>query len=96
MKNILEISDTFQLYAQIDCCYFMIEQIKNELDKPLSPMHRLIDINTGYESHKTKEHTKNAIELLRQVIECKKKIEADYSTDKKFMNQLIKNAEKHK
>ncbi len=88
-KHILESSESFEKYAQIDCCYFLIKQAQADLDKPLSPMHKMIDITTGYEKHRISEMRKKIIELLEQIIECKKIIESDYSGDEKFMNELI-------
>lgn len=90
MKNILESPEIMGYYAQIDGCYYLIEKAKKEMDKPQSAINKAIDVATGYDKERIGKTRENIIELLEQVIDCKKKIEADYSGDNEFMNALIK------
>lgn len=88
MKNILESPETMSCYAQIDYCYYMIEQMYADVQKPLAPIEHLIDITTGYSKERIKKNKDTAIELLKTIIDCKKKIEADYSNDEKVLKNI--------
>jgi hypothetical protein len=89
MKQMYESSEVFQLYAQIDYCHYMLEEINNQLGRSLSPIEQMVDSATGYGEVRIKEYAKNAIELLKTIIDCKKKIEADYSKDEEALNALL-------
>ncbi len=88
MKNILENEKTFEAYAQIDYCYYMIGEINNKINKPLSPIEVAIDKTTGNDS--SEQEIKNLIGLLKNIIKNKKIIEADYSGDEAMLNNLTK------
>jgi len=87
IKNIT--SETLELIAQIDCCYFLMEEAGKRTEKPITPFERMIDDATGYGKMRDDKLREYLIDLARQIIECKKKIGADYSCDEKFMSELI-------
>jgi hypothetical protein len=88
MKNIFESPEVMAAYAQIDCCYFLIEEAAKRFDKPRTGIELMIDKATGYDKAIEKKFQEYIIELLEQIIDCKKKIEADYSGDEKFLDEL--------
>lgn len=88
MKNILESEKVFGAYAQIDYCYYSIQKLSGKINKPLSPIEVMVDVATLNNS--TKEDTECVISLLKTIIKCKKIIDADYSGDKKALDELIK------
>jgi hypothetical protein len=89
MKSIFESGEIMGYYAQIDYCYHMIKQLHTDLNKPRAPIEKAIDIVTGYDKQKINESKKTLQELLRTVIDCKKKIEADYSGDQISLDELL-------
>lgn len=89
MKDILESGKVFELHAQIDCCYWLISEANKELSKHRSPIKSAIDKVTGYEAAQVIKIRESVIEYLGQIIDCKKKIDADYSGDEVTMNKLI-------
>lgn len=94
MKNILESGEIFEAYIVIDLCYYGLQELRNELSKRKDVLSMLIDKATGFDKAQAKENKNTAIELLEQIIEAKKIIEADYSNDKKMIDKiqiLIKN-----
>lgn len=88
MKNMFESGEVFALYAQIDCCYWLVGNIQKELARPKDPIYRMIDDQTGYTAARTKELTEQVIDLVEQIIDCKKKIKADASMDRKMLKAL--------
>jgi len=88
MRNILESEEIFEAYAVIDLCYYGLEKLNMELGKPRSVLETEIDRVTGYTKAKTEESIDTAIELLKQIIEAKKKIEADYSKDAEMLDKI--------
>lgn len=91
MKNIFESGEVFEAYARIDLRYYGIEQLSKDLNKPRSPLEIMIDEQTGYGKEKNRKDIKTAIELIKGIIADKKIIEADYSGDEKFLNELRNN-----
>lgn len=71
MKHILTDAETFAVYAEIDCAYFLLNQIKEKED-----------FNIG--------NIDEVIELTKSIIENKKKINADYSYDEKYLNEFLR------
>ncbi len=90
MKNIFESGETMALYAQIDCCYYLINEAHEQLSRPRTFIEQQIDIATGYDKHRITETRKNIIDLIKQVISCKKKIGAENNVDKKMLTELLK------
>ena len=90
MKHILESADIFELYAQIDACYFLLDQNFKQLSQPRSSIEAMVDNVTGYGKDKHDKMVLESIELINQVIECKKKINAPYAGDEKFLHSLLK------
>ena len=88
MKNIFESPEVMAAYAQIDCCYFLIEEAAKRFDKPRTGIELMIDKATGYDKALEAKYREQLIDLVGQIIECKKKIEADYSGDEKFLEEL--------
>jgi len=88
MKQILESSEVFMSYAQIDYCYYAIENILKELgiNNKRTSLEALIDKACSY--NQNKEKTKEVIGFVETIIENKKKIEADFSADEKTLEQL--------
>lgn len=89
MKNIMENAETFEAYATIDLCYYGLRELNKEISKPKNGLHIMIDNATGFAEHQNKERTETAIQLLEQIIEAKKKIEANYEIDTKMLNEII-------
>lgn len=81
MKDILESDEIFEAYARIDCCNWLIANQYRELQKSQSPIETIVDRTTGFADYKNLKIGEVIVELLDEVIECKKKIEADYSGD---------------
>ena len=81
MKNIFESKQTFQAYAIIDVGYYMIENIQKELD---------IKENLINDKVLRKKNIKILIFILKEIIEAKKIIEADYSYDEKLLKEVKK------
>lgn len=88
MKSIFESPEVMAAYAQIDCCYFLIDEAEKRFDKPRTGIELMIDKATGYDKEIEKKFREQLIELLKQIIDCKRLIEADYSGDEKFLNEL--------
>ena len=88
MKELFESKETFEAYAIIDGCYYLIEQEYKQLSKPVSPIIKAIDRATGYESELTKEAKTRLITCLTTIIQYKKKIDADYSKDENFLTEI--------
>lgn len=92
MKNMFENAKTFAAFANIDYCYYLIEneyeQIEQERAKLNSPIAVMIWNATNFAEEKEKEHTKTLKSLLRTVIKNKKIVEADYSGDQEFLDKL--------
>ena len=64
MKSIFEIGKVMALYGQVDFCYAMLEQIKDDLSKSRSGIEQAIDNVTGYGQDKEKENIKPAIDYI--------------------------------
>lgn len=88
MKNILDSEKTFEAYATIDLCYFGLQKLNEELGQPKSVLEILIDRSSGFDKAKLREWIETSIELLEQIIEAKKVIEADYSNDVKMLDEI--------
>lgn len=65
MKQIFESEQTFQAYAAIDFGYWRIEQIKLEMEKPVSPINQMIDAATGFDKAQRTDWTAEAIDNRR-------------------------------
>lgn len=94
MKDIFESGEIFEAYAVIDLCYYGLQELQKELNKPKIPLYVMIDQATGFDKAQAKENKETAVELLEQIIKAKKIIEADYSNDEKMIDKiqiLIKN-----
>src|SRR5688572_32924883 len=90
MKNMFESEKVFTAFAVIDYCYVMIEEIHKKHSVPRGGIVAMIDAVTGYDNHRYNEAKNTTISLLKTVIKNKKIIEADYSNDEKFLEQLKK------
>ena len=88
MKNIWESAETMAIYAQIDLNYYFIEHLQKELSKPRTSLEIMIDDATGYGKERIKKMKDEAISLISEIIECKKKIEAPIERDVEFLNGL--------
>lgn len=72
--------------AIIDFCYWKLNKLNEQLSKLKSNIEILVDIACGY--NEMEEARKECISLLKQIIESKKAIGADYSGDSKFLDKL--------
>ena len=88
MKSIFESGEVMGYYAQIDYCYLMLGELAKEYSAPRSPITQMVDTATGYDKKRAFDATTNAINYLKVIIKCKKKIEADYSGDLEQLKQL--------
>jgi len=88
MKHAFESEETFTAYATIDAGYYMIGQIKKEFDMPKSPIISAIDKATGFDKKFTNDKAKELIVILEDIIEAKKIIEADFSSDEKLLSAV--------
>ena len=88
MKNILESSETFQAYAIIDYCYYRLKKLNKEVSKPKDGLSLMIDKATSFSEHQNKKWIETSIELLQQIIESKKLIEANYENDSKMLAEI--------
>lgn len=88
MKRMTESEEVFEAYARIDYCHFMLQKLAEPyIGKPnRSPIEIMVDnaINTSF----SKRTLKTVKELLEEIISSKKIIDADYSKDEDFLNQL--------
>jgi hypothetical protein len=88
MKNIMESAETFEAYAVIDCCYYGLKELNKEIGKTKDGLSLMIDKATGFSEHQNKKWIETSIELLNQIIESKKLIEADYKNDSKMLAEI--------
>ena len=84
----MQSAETFEAYAVIDCCYCGIKELNKEIGKPKDGISLMIDKATGFSEHQNKKWIETSIELLQQIIEAKKKIEADYENDSKMLAEI--------
>ena len=85
MKHLLESAETFEAYAVIDCCNYLLKKLIIE-KKTIKDL----DDATGFSKHQNKERIKNAIDLVNQIIDAKKIIEANYDKETEYLNKLNK------
>jgi len=88
MRDILESEEVMTAYITIDLCYYQIQGIRKEMEKPSSTIERAIDEATGYGKVRNRECMINLIERFESIIENKKIIEADYSADQKTLDRI--------
>jgi len=88
MKNILESPEVFEAYAKIDLLYYGLAELQKELNIKRSPIVEAIDNASGYTAAKLKDNKDVVIDIIKQIIENKKIIEADYSGDGKILNEV--------
>lgn len=81
MKNEFESEEIFTAYATIAAGYYMIGQIKKGLDMLKSQIVAAIDKATGFDEATVKENAKQLVVILEDIIEAKKIIEADFTSD---------------
>lgn len=94
MKPIFESKKVFQAYAEIDFCYFMLHEYSKKYFKAKAPIIEMVDSACGY--NRTKEEAKVTMGYLKQIIKCKKLIDADYSGDEKTLNEIKEQIKKLK
>lgn len=88
MENILENEKTFEAGVKIDLCYYALQKLNEEIAKPKSGLEILIDKETGFDKDQMKQSIETSIELLEEIIESKKIIEADFSNDVKMLYKI--------
>ncbi len=88
MKPIAESPEVFEAYAIIDCSYFMLKKLYAEMDKPRSVIASMVDDVTGYGLHVMEQHKTSAISLMTTIIENKKIVGADTTSDEAVLAKL--------
>lgn len=100
MKNIFENSENFTKYAEIGACYYELGLLYKSIDNQRrTPIEVMVDKATGFnfEEFKHKENIKYSIQLIEQIIECKKFLKDSTKPEKKMLVELkkaLKNASK--
>jgi len=79
----MELTKLIEIESEIDFLYYQIGEINESLQKPLSPLERMIDDAT--QNTNDRQLIK---ELVTQIINLKKEIGEDYSYDEQLLNQL--------
>jgi hypothetical protein len=75
--------------SQIDYCYFQIKKIQEGLQKPISPIERMVDKATGADIANEIKIVDGLIYLVKTMIRCKCKINEDgIDADKGFLSLL--------
>ena len=90
MKHLLESAETFEAYAVIDCCNHLLKKLLSAIEESKNPLYRMIDDVTGFSKHQNKERIENAIDLVNQIIDAKKIIEANYDKETEYLKKLNK------
>lgn len=88
MKNIFESGEVMGIYSELDFYYYRIAQLERELNKSRSPIEIMIDGATGADVENSIKIKNEVIVFLKNIIECKKKIEADYVAEEKLIQNL--------
>lgn len=88
MKGVLESEESCGAHGAIGYCYWRLEQIDKEMEKPRAPIDVIVDRATGRRETQEKEWFAETVFLLEAVIENKKIIEADYSADANMLNTI--------
>lgn len=88
MKKRFESSETFDAYTTIEVGYFMLKKLNEEISKPISPINLAVDKTTGYDKKRNNDARDKAVSILKEVIEAKKLIEADYLKDQEMIDKL--------
>jgi len=86
MKQMWESPEVFEAYALIDHSYWLLDNLRKDASKPVEPIVQQIDATCGFDANK--QRTLDAIEIVKDIIEHKKFIEADYSNDKEMLEKL--------
>jgi len=86
MKNRYESSEVFTAYATMDAGYYMLQQLLLKLNKPRSPIESAVDKACGY--NENIEIAKEAIVILKDIIEAKAIAEVDDTGDVQMLNNL--------
>lgn len=88
MRHFQENAETFEAQANIDCCYYMLNETLKGLSKPKTPIEIMIDDATGFSKSMTEKARLGAIGLLKQIIENKKFMKADYAADVETLKEI--------
>lgn len=88
MRYFLENSKMFEAQANIDFCYYMLNETLKGLSKPKAPIEIMIDSATGFSKAMTEKARLCAIDLLGQIIKNKKVMEADYTADAETLKEI--------
>lgn len=86
-----ESSEAFTAHATISAGYWMLQKEQERLNIHCArpPIVREIDRVTGYDDDVQKEIANNIVTILKDVIEAKILIQADYSADKKMVDETL-------
>ena len=74
--------------GRIDYGYFLLTKMHEDISKPRSPIEIMRDKSTGYQAKKEEEYRKSIIDILRDIIECKKFIGEDTEGDENLFFEV--------
>lgn len=90
MNKINLTAQEFQDVAEIEATFFLMKQMLKENEKPIHPVHRIIDLAIGFSKKKEKENIKVLIYWTKRIIKLKKRNGISINEEKKLLNQLNK------
>lgn len=88
MKQIMESPEVFEAYAQIDLGYIALRMIDEKTTKPKAIIEQMVDDATGFSKAETKQDILDSIEIVENIIRCKKIIEAPFENDELLLKRL--------
>lgn len=88
MKQIMESPEVFEAYAQIDLGYIALGMIEKKTTKPKAIIEQMIDDATGFSKAETKQDILDSVEIIENIIRCKKIIEAPFDKDETLLKKL--------
>lgn len=88
MKQILDSQEVFEAYAEIDLGYIALNIINKKIQETESPLEQLIDKATSKTKSQTADYIEDSIEIIENIIRCKKIIDAPFDNDEKVLNYL--------
>lgn len=72
------------LIAELDYCYFVLEQLHNELEKR-SGLDKMIDSATGYDL----EYASQAVRTMCWIIRRKRRLGYNFESERKLLKDVL-------
>ena len=88
MKNFLESSQTLSAQAEMDFCYWRLEEL-NKPGKPRSGIEIAVDIATGFQDSKDLQKIKDGLYYLRHILKCEKILEIETARTEEVISSLL-------